>query len=200
MKRALSLVVVGGLVAIVMVGATACGSSAVGTTTTMAPTLTTGSSTTSSAAGAATTAGPGTTAGTETTAGTATPEDYKTKMAAWVAGPLQELDTSVFDIPDPANATTAQIDAVAAFVSQARAALDQLKAIQPSAEAAVPHAQFVKAYEDLLAATDQYVSAMRTKDASKLSAIQQAMAGAQGQIQQLVGTLAPMIGLAPPTT
>ena len=121
-------------------------------------------------------------------------------MVAWVTGPLQDLDTSVFDIPDPANATTAQIDAVAAFVSQARAALDQLTAIQPSAEAAATHTQFVKAYEDLLAATDKYVSAMRSKDASEVSAIQQAMATADGQIQQSVGTLAPMIGLGTPTT
>ena len=121
-------------------------------------------------------------------------------MYAWVTGPLQTLDTSVFDIPDPSHATTAQIDAVAAFVSQAAAVLDQLKAIKPSAEAAVPHGQFVKAYEELLAVTDMYVSALRTKDASELPAIVEAMSTTQGQIQQLVGTLAPMIGMAPPET
>jgi hypothetical protein len=194
------------LVAIVMVGITACGSSADGSTTTTAATLTTGSSTTSSAAGVATTVGAATTAGVTTTAGaattadTATQDEYKTKMSAWVTGPLQKLDTSVFDIPDPANATTAQIDAVAAFVSQAGGVLDQLKAIKPSAEAAEPHNQFVKAYEDLLAATAKYVSAMRSKNASELPAIEQAMSTAQGQVQQSVSTLAPMIGLAAPTT
>jgi hypothetical protein len=200
------------LVAMVAVGITACGSSPAGTTTTKATIATTVSSTTSSAAGAATTAGVSTTAdvvttadvsttaGVSTTADTATQDEYKTQMSAWVTGPLQELDTSVFDIPDPANATTAQIDAVAAFVSKAATVLDQLKAIRPSAEAAVPHNQFVKAYEDLLTVTDKYVSALRSKDASELPAIMQAMSTSQGQVQQLVGILAPMIGLGPPTT
>ena len=121
-------------------------------------------------------------------------------MSAWVTGPLQTLDTSVFDIPDAGNATAQQIDAVAAFVSQAGVVLDQLKAIKPSAEAAGPHGEFVKAYEDLLAATDQFVSAMRSKNASELPAIGQAISAAQVRIQQLVGTLAPMIGLTPPSS
>jgi hypothetical protein len=210
------------LVAIAVVGTTACGSGTPATTTTTAPSattapsvtaaspttassVTTASSITSSTAGAPTTAGAATTAGTATTAGlttadTATQEQYKTEMSAWVLGPLQTLDTSVFDIPDPANATTEQIDAVAAFVSQAGALLDQLKTIKPSAEAAEPHNQFVKAYEDLLAATDKFVSAMRSRDASDLPAIAQAISTAQGQIQQSVSILSPMIGLTPPTT
>jgi hypothetical protein len=121
-------------------------------------------------------------------------------MSAWVTGPLQKLDTSVFDIPDPANATTQQIDAVAAFVSQAQAALDQLKVIKPSAEASSAHNQFVKAYEDLLAATAKYVSALRSKDASGLASIEQAMSTAQTQIQQSIGILGPLIGLTPSTT
>jgi hypothetical protein len=219
MKRTLSLILAGSLVAIVIVAATACGSSGAGSTTTStAPTLTTGSFPTSPAAGAATTAGTGTTIGptvtttaattastatiasTATTASTAAQEEYKVKMLAWITGPLQELDTSVFDIADASNATSAQIEAVEAFLVKARTALDQLKAVQPSAEAAAPHAQFVKAYEDLLAATDRLVSAMRNKDASQLPAIQEAMQTASGQIQEAKSALSPMIGLAPPTT
>jgi len=193
---------------IVAAGITACGSAAVTTTTTAGPTLTTATPTTATPITATPTtaaATPSTTAATTTTtaattADTATQADYKTKMSAWVLGPLQTLDTSVFDIPDAGNATTAQIDAVAGFVTQAGAALDQLKAIKPSAEALQPHTQFVKAYEDLLAATDKFVGAMRSKDASQLAGIEQAMSTAQTQIKQLVATLAPMIGLTPPTT
>jgi hypothetical protein len=48
--------------------------------------------------------------------------------------------------------------------------------------------------------TDKYVNALRGEDASELPAIMQAMSTAQGQVQQLVGTLAPMIGLGPSTT
>jgi hypothetical protein len=202
---------------IVLTALTACGSGPATTTTTAGPTLTTASPTTSTTvgtssptaapttAGAATTAGTDTTAVTDTTAGvttadTATQDEYKATMSAWVMGPLQRLDTSVFAIPDPANATTEQIDAAAAFASQARALLDQLKAIKPSAEALEPHNQFVKAYEDLLAATDKFVSALRSKDAGDLPAIDQAMSTAQVQIQRSVSILSPMIGLTPPTT
>ena len=192
------------LVAIVAMGIAGCGSGTA--TTTIGPTTTTGPAptmvtTTSTTVGAPTTtaAASPTTAAT-TTADTVTQDQYKTAMSAWVTGPLQTLDTSAFDIPDPANATTAQIDAVAAFVTEAGAVLDQLKAIKPSAEALVPHTQFVKAYADLLAATDKYVSAMRSKDASQLAAIEQSMSTAQTQIQQLVGTLSSMIGLTPSTT
>ncbi len=192
-RRVFLLVLTLTFVAIALVGVTACGSSLVPATTAAAPSVTATSSTTSLDAGAATTVG-------VTTADTATQDEYKAKMSAWVTGPLQKLDTSVFDIPDPANATTKQIDAVAAFVSQAQAALDQLKAIKPSAEASAAHNQYVKAYEDLLVATEKYVSAMRSKDASMLASIQQAMSTAQTQIQQSIGILRPMIGLTPPTT
>lgn len=200
MKRTLFLILAGTLMAVMMAGLLAqCASSTAGTTTTAAPASATTTSSPSPTAGAGTTAGAPTTAGA-TTVDTATPEDYKTTMAAWVTGPLQSLDTSVFGISDPANATAAQIDAVAAFVTQARAALDQLKAIRPSAEAAVPHAQFVQAFAGLIDATDKYVTAMRNKDASGLLAVEQAMATAQTQISQLMSTLSPMIGLTPATT
>jgi hypothetical protein len=182
-----------------LVGVTACGSGSAPTTASAAPSVTATSSTTSLAASAATTAGTATTAGV-TTADTASKDEYKTTMSAWVTGPLQKLDTSVFDIPDPANATTQQIDAVAAFVAQAQAVLDQLKAIKPSAEASSAHNQYVKAFEDLLAATEKYVSAMRTKDASGLAGVQQAMSTAQTQIQQSMAILGPMIGLKASTT
>jgi hypothetical protein len=192
------------LVATVAVGITACGSGPVTTTTTVGPTLTEASPTTSTTVSAPPTTAAPTTASTATTAGattadTATQDEYGAIMSAWVLGPLQSLDTSVFDIPDPANATTEQIDAVAAFVGRAGALLDQLKAIKPSAEALGPHNQFVKAYEDLLAATDKFVGAMRSKDASDLPAIEQVMSTAQGQIRQAVSILSPMIGLTSPT-
>lgn len=205
MRRTFSLVLAGSLVAIAVVVVSACGSSgAASTTTSTAPTLTAGSS--PATAGAATTAGTGTTTGptatttTATTASTAAQDAYKANMVAWITGPLQELDTSVFDIPDAANATPAEIEAVELFLVKARTALDQLKAIQPSVEVAAPHAQFVKAYEDLLAATDRFVSALRNKDASQLPAIQQAMMDASEQIQESKGILAPMLGFAPSTT
>jgi hypothetical protein len=166
------------LVAVTPVGITACGPGAAPTTT---------------SAETATTAD-------VTTADTATQDEYNTQMSAWVMGPLQKLDTSVFDIPDPANATTQQIDAVAGFVGQAQAVLEQLKAIKPSAEAKIAHDQFVKAYDDLLAATERYVSALRSRDASALAGIEQAMSTAQGQMQQSKAILGPMIGLTPPTT
>lgn len=187
------------LVAITLVGVTACGSGAASTTTSAAPNVSAAPPTTSPVAGAATTAGTAATAGAPT-ADTATQQEYKATMSAWVTGPLQHLDTSVFDIPDPSNATTQQIAAVAAFVSQAQAALDQLKAIKPSAEALAAHTQFVKAYEDLLAATAKYVSALRSKDATGLASIEQAMSTAQTQIEQSIGILGPMIGLTPATT
>ena len=204
-RRVFLPVVILAVVVIALVGVAACGYGEAPTTTSAAPSVTAASSTTSLSAGAATTVGPATTTGPATTAGataadTATPDEYKTKMSAWVTGPLQKLDTSVFDIPDPANATTQQIDAVAAFVSQAQAALDQLKAIKPSAEASSAHNQFVKAYEDLLVATAKYVSALRSKDASGLASIEQAMSTAQTQIQQSIGILGPLIGLTPSTT
>jgi hypothetical protein len=170
-RRVFLLVLTLALAAIALAGVTACGSTS----------------------GTATTVG-------VTTADTATQDEYNTEMSAWVMGPLQNLDTSVFDIPDPANATTQQVDAVAGFIVQAQAALEQLKAIKPSAEATAAHNQFVKAYEDLLVATEQYVGALRSKDASALAGIVEAMSTAQEQIQQSQGILGPMIGLTPPTT
>jgi len=108
MKRTLFLILAGTLMAVMMAGLLAqCASSTAGTTTTAAPASATTTSSPSPTAGAGTTAGDPTTAGA-TTVDTATPEDYKTTMAAWVTGPLQSLDTSVFGISDPANATAAQ--------------------------------------------------------------------------------------------
>ena len=186
--RAYLMAIVVSLLTILVLGITACGSPAAAPTTTTTPTLTTAPVATVS------------TAGTGTTAGGAIQDDYKTKMAAWVTGTLEKLDTTSLNIADPSSATAEQIDAVAAFMSQAQVALDRLKAIQPSPAAAEVHNQFVKAYEDLLTATGQYVSAMRSKSISELSAAGQAMTAAQQEIQQSVNTLAPMIGLAPPTT
>jgi len=170
------------LAVVVMVAGAACSSSADETTTTVAPTPTTASSATS------------------VPAGTATQPDYMALMAAWVTGVLQKLDTSVFDIVDPANATPEQIAAVAAFVSQAKAALEQLKAIVPSAEAEQLHNQFTKLFEDLVAATDEYVEALRSKSLSALAAVEQSMSNIQTQIQEAIAGLAPIIGLAPPAT
>ena len=187
-RRASLLAIAVSLLTILVLGITACGSPAAAPTTTTTPTLTSAPVATVS------------TAGTGTTAGGAIQDDHKTKMAAWVTGTLEKLDTSSLNIADPSSATAEQIDAVAAFLSQAQAALGQLKTIQPSPAAAEVHNQFVKAYEDLLTATGQYVSAMRSKSIGELSAAGQAITAAQQEIQQSVNTLAPMIGLAPPTT
>jgi hypothetical protein len=196
MRRILSTVLVVSVVVMVLLSVAACGSSGSKATTTNASPTT--------ASGAATTAGTGTTGTTATgstaTTGAALLEDYKTKMMAWVTGPLEKLDTSVFDIADASNPTEAQIAAVEGFVAQAKAALDQLLAIQPSAEAAAGHAKFVTAYLNLLAGTEQFASAMRSKDASQLPAIQEAMTAAAAQIQDAQNILGPIIGIAPPAS
>jgi hypothetical protein len=196
MRRTFSTVLLVGVAVMVVLALGACGSSGSVTTT--------GNRSPTTGGGAATTAGTGTTGATATdstaTTGAATLEEYKTKMMAWVTGPLTKLDTSVFDIADASNPTEAQIAAVDAFVAQAKAALDQLLAIQPSAEATAGHAQFVKAYKDLLAGTEQFASAMRSKDASQLPAIQETMTAAAAQIQEAQGILGPIIGITPPAS
>jgi hypothetical protein len=182
MKRCIFLLWAVGLLVIVAATASACGSSGPSTTVPTSVTTPAPSSTTPSSAAAATT------------------EDYKTKLTAWVNGPLQKLDTSVFNIADPANATADQIQAVKNFITQAQAALAELRNIQPSAEAAVPHAQFVKAYTDLLAGTEKLVMAMESKDATQIPAVQKSMEAAGLEIKKAQTTLTDLLGLTPSTT
>lgn len=104
-RRASLLAIAVSLLTILVLGITACGSPAAAPTTTTTPTLTSAPVATVS------------TAGTGTTAGGAIQDDHKTKMAAWVTGTLEKLDTSSLNIADPSSATAEQIDAVAAFLT-----------------------------------------------------------------------------------
>ena len=206
-RRVLLVALVFALLGIAVAGLAGCGSGAATTTTTVAatttttaPPATTGATPTTSttAAGAA-----ATTASSTAAAGTV--EAYNTAMAAWVTGVLMKLDTSPIDnITDATKATSAQIDAVAAFVLKAQATLDQLKAITVPADLpqtdTAAHDAFLKAYENLVATTDKYVGVLRSKSASEFAAVQQAFSTAQQEIQQAVDALAPLIGLTPPTS
>ena len=188
-RRPPLLVLVCVLVIAAVAGVAACGSAS-GPTSTNAPATTNAPTTTTMSA---TTAAAGATT-------SVTQADYKSQMAAWVTGVLEKLDTSSIDALDSANVTPAQLDAASAFLDKARAALDQLKAITPPAAVATVHNQFVKAFEDLIAATDSTISALRSNNAADLAAAGDAGAKAQQELQTSMAALGPVIGLTPPSS
>jgi hypothetical protein len=189
-RRAMLPVLVCAVLAVAILAVAACGSSS-GTTTTAVPT--TVAPTTTSAAAVPTT-GAGAT-GTSTAL-----DDYKAKMFAWVTGVLQKLDTGSLDLANPANATPEQLSAISAFLDKARAALAQLKAITPSADAAAAHNQFVKGFDDLISATDAILTALQSKSLTDAAAALPKMAAAQQELQAAMTALGPIIGLTPPSS
>jgi hypothetical protein len=191
-RRTIALVLLCALLTVCALGAAACGSSS-GTTST------TGASTTAAPVSSTTMpAAPTTAAGSTST--TAAEGDYAAKMVAWVTGVLQKLDTSSLSLSDPANASAAQLDAISTFLGQARAALAQLKAIAPPASAATAHNQFIKGFEDLIAATDSTVKALKSQSLTDLSAAMEAITTAEQELETAVAALGPIIGMTPPSS
>ena len=173
------------LIALALV-ATACGVAK--TTTTIQATTTSsqaatgstqGVTTTSVAAGATTTSGGVTTTSTEAATSVTLPslpataevQAYIEQMQAW-AGALDTLSQAddPLSITDVSEVTDAQLKAVEDFATRAHAALAQLKAIKPPAEAAVFQEALITSLSGQVDATDKAVQALKNKDQALLDA------------------------------
>jgi len=168
-------------VAVILVGATACGSSTSGSSTTTVPfptTVSTGPSTTSTAAAVSTSeagTAPSSTSSSSAVTSTAssvalTPElqAYANELEAFVSAFDSAPDTSFLRITDPAAATAADIqqaDTASTFVHKL---LDQLVAIKPPAQVAALHTKLVGVFQAEVKAMDDFISALKNKDAAAM--------------------------------
>jgi hypothetical protein len=179
------------LVAVLAIGAAACGSGA--TTTTAAPTTTTTApATTTSAAGTATTA-----AGSVTVPSIQmTPEvqTYLQQMQQWTVAlnSISRTDDPL-KITDASKVTDAQITAAEAIATKARAALDQLTAIKPPAAFAAVHQSLVTLISSAADLTDKAIDALKKKDQAALSAVEAQANQLETQMNSLFESLLPLL-------
>jgi hypothetical protein len=215
-RRRLAIVLTMALV-LVLVGAVACGSSAstttssaqpesttttaVSATTTVAVSTTsvassssssTESSTSSSGAGTTESTGPSST--TSSIAMTPELEKYKTEMTAWATAVQQTPDSAFLKITDPTAATPADIQKADAFSASVRKVLDQLKAIQPPAQVADAHNKLVKVFGDEITAVDDFIKALRNKDAAAMKTASDKGKQLGSELEQLLGQLSSYLG------
>lgn len=179
------------LIAVLAIGATACGSGA--TTTTAAPTTTTAApATTTSAAGTPTTA-----AGSVTLPSLQmTPEvqTYLQHMQQWLTA-LNSISSTddPLKITDVSKVTDAQITAAEAVASKAHAALDQLKAITPPAALAAVHQSLVTLISGAADLTDKAIAALKKKDQAALTAVEAQANQLEAQMNSLFQSLLPLL-------
>jgi hypothetical protein len=191
----------------VLVGVTACGSSTSSTSTTTIPsstTVSTAASATSSAASVSTSeAGtvPSSTSSSIAVTSTAssvalTPElqKYEDEMNAIGDALDTAPDTGFLSITDPTAATAADIqqaDAVSALLHKLQ---DQLLAIKPPAQLADLHNKFVSAFAAELKTMDDWISALKNKDAATMKAASETILKTGTELQQSASQLAAAAG------
>ena len=194
-KRLLATIVVCAAVTTLVIGAVGCGSGTGATTTTVQPTSTTAAMATSTTTSApATTSIPGTTA--SSTASSPELLQYVAALTAWGTAFDTAPETTFLKITDPSAATAAdltQADAASAFIHKVQ---DQLLAIKPPAQLATLHNKVVSAFQAEVKTMDEFISALKSKDAAKMKSaadtlnqqgsaltdlVNQLMAGAGGQ-------------------
>jgi hypothetical protein len=170
-KRLLATIIVCAAVTALFIGA--CGSGTAATTTTVQPTTTTtavATSTTASTVAPATTSSSGATASStvSSTASAAELQQYVTAIGAWGTAFDNAPDTSFLKITDPSAATAADIkqaDDASTFIHKVQ---DQLLAIKPPAQLAALHNMVVSAFQAEVKTMDEFISALKSKDAAKM--------------------------------
>jgi hypothetical protein len=164
------------VVAIVMlVGLMACGS----------PT----SATTTPPSAPASTGGPA--------ASTATPETqaYVTAFTAFMGAFANAPDTSFLNITDPATATAADLKAADEASTFIHRLLDRLNAMKPPAQVKSLHDSFAQVFKGEVATMDEFIKALKDKDAAKMKTAHDALIQNVSQIEPVLTQIGTALGL-----
>ncbi len=173
--------VLAAIIAALAVALAACGSTAASTTS-LAPATTepTALTTTSAAVSTSVTTSPD---GSSTTVSggsagipTAELQVYLDAMGSFAQAFATGPDTSFLNITDPSTATAAdsqQADAASAFAHKLQ---DQLLAIQAPAVVAALHNEFVSFFQAEVKSMDDFIAALKAKDAARMKTAHDALA------------------------
>jgi hypothetical protein len=189
-KRLLATIIVCAAVTALLIGAVGCGSGTAATTTAAQPTVTTAamvSSTTMSTVAPPTTSSSGVTASSTDSA--AELLQYLTAIGAWGTAFANAPDTSFLKITDPTAATAADItqaDDASTFIHKVQ---DQLLAIKPPAQLAALHNKVVSAFQAEVTTMDEFISALKSKDAAKMKSVHDTLAQQGSDLTTLVNQL-----------
>jgi hypothetical protein len=165
-------------VVILAVSAAAAGCGSASTTTTLGPSTTASMPTTTTSASAPTGGIP-----------TKELQAYIDQMAAFAQAFSNSPATSFLKITDPSTATAAdlqQADAASAFVHKL---LDQLQAIKPPAVIAARHDQFVALFRSEVQNMDDFIAALKAKDAVKMRTAYDALTQEAGNVATMLTQL-----------
>jgi hypothetical protein len=193
---------------VMLVALTGCGST-ISTTTTAAPAPTSSTAVTSTTAGPTSTTATvpssvstSVTAPAETTtsssAGSAvTPEmqAYTAAMTAFMDAFDTAPDTSFLDITDPATATAADLkaaDEASTFIHRLQ---DQLDAMKPPAQVKSLHDSFVQVIKGEVASMDDFINALKDKDAAKMKTAHDALVQNVAQMEPVLTQLGLALGM-----
>jgi hypothetical protein len=176
-----------------------CGAATSTTTTTALPTTTTAApTTTTTIATTTTTAAPTTTTTAISTASStvsaAELQQYAAALTAWGAAFDNPPDTSFMNITDPTTATAADIaqaDTASTFIHKIQ---DQLAAIKPPAQLAAVHNKMVSAFQTEVASMDEFITALKSKDAAKMKSAHDAGVQHANDLTPLLNELMAAIG------
>lgn len=162
------------------------------------PTTTGAATSTTTTAGTSTTAAASTTSSSSaTTSSTASVEEvqqYLTAIGSWGAAFNNAPDTSFLKITDPNAATAAvikQADDASAFIHKVES---QLLAIKPPAQLAALHTKVVSAFQAEVTAMDDFISALKSKDAAKMKSAHDMGVQQRDSLTSLVDQLMAAVG------
>jgi hypothetical protein len=182
------------VVAIVMlVGLMACGSPTSATTT--AGLASTAASAPSSASTSVTAPAQGT--ATSSAASAATPETqaYITAFTAFMGAFANAPDTSFLNITDPATATAADLKAADEASTFIHRLLDRLDAMKPPAQVKSLHESFVQVFKGEVATMDEFIKALKDKDAARMKTAHDALIQNVSQIEPVLIQIGTALGL-----
>ena len=150
-------------------------------------TSTTTSTETSTTAAASTTSSSGTTA--SSTASGSELQQYLTAIGAWGTAFDNAPDTSFLKITDPNAATAADIkqaDDASTFIHKVQ---DQLLAIKAPALVTALHNKVVSAFQAEVTTMDEFIGALKSKDAAKMKSAHDTLAQQGSDLTTLVNQL-----------
>jgi hypothetical protein len=196
----------------VLAGAVACGGGKDSTTTTASTLGSLEPTSVEQAGGAATTRAGGTsgtsgnttssdTGSTEVSASTTTLamtpdlDVYKTEMTAWGKELTKIPEAAFLSISDPNTATPEDVKQAKDFSAYIHTLLDKLKGIKPPAAISQTHNAFVKAFGDEVKISDDFVNALKKKDAAGMKAATESAGKLDPDLERLSGELAPYLNL-----
>jgi hypothetical protein len=126
---------------------------------------------------------------TPSTASAAEVQQYLTAIGAWGTAFDNAPDTSFLKITDPTAATAAdlkQADDASTFIHKVQ---DQLLAIKPPAQLTALHNATVSAFQAEVTTMDEFISALKAKDAAKMKSAHDTLAQQGSDLTTLVNRL-----------